>query len=353
MIRPFVIFGMPRSRTAWLSRFLTYGDWACGHEELRHMRSMDDVKAWLAQPCTGTAETAAAPFWRSLPQGVQVVVVRRPVGEVVESLMRLPGCSFDRAKLIEGMTKLDRKLGQIAARVDGAISVTFDELAQEQVCARIFEACLPYKHDHDHWAGLASVNVQADMRAMMRYFQAYRPALDKLAAIAKHQSLASMAINKAVDVEGVTFQTEDFDTWVKDARSLFDDHLIKVGEAPGDWERKNIPLMRRIYDADAMQITTARSNGRMFGYLMTLISPSLASEQGISAVHTTFFASSDIPGLGLKLQRASLETLRKRGVNDVFMRAGVRGSGDRLDTIYRRLGAENNGREYRLVLEGM
>ncbi len=30
-MRPFVVFGLPRSRTAWLSRFLTYGDWVCGH----------------------------------------------------------------------------------------------------------------------------------------------------------------------------------------------------------------------------------------------------------------------------------------------------------------------------------
>jgi hypothetical protein len=43
--------------------------------------------------------------------------------------------------------------------------------------------------------------------------------------------------------------------------------------------------------------------------------------------------------------------LKARGVNDVFMRAGVRGSGDRLDTIYRRMGAQNNGQEYRLILK--
>lgn len=36
----FVVFSMPRSRSAWLARFLSYGDWHCGHDEIRHFRSL-------------------------------------------------------------------------------------------------------------------------------------------------------------------------------------------------------------------------------------------------------------------------------------------------------------------------
>ena len=56
---PFVVFALPRSRSAWLARFLTWGDWMCGHDELRHCRSLDDVRAWLAMPC---AAWVAAPW---------------------------------------------------------------------------------------------------------------------------------------------------------------------------------------------------------------------------------------------------------------------------------------------------
>ena len=64
----FVVLAMPRSRTKWLSQFLSYGPWQVGHDEIRHCRSMDDVAAWLSQPFTGTIETAArAAFWRLLP----------------------------------------------------------------------------------------------------------------------------------------------------------------------------------------------------------------------------------------------------------------------------------------------
>jgi hypothetical protein len=93
---PFVVFSLPRCRTKWLSVFLQYGPWSVGHDELRHARSLDDVTSWLSQPCTGTVETAASPFWRLLPAGVRVVTVRRDVWDVVGSLFRA-GLEFDPA----------------------------------------------------------------------------------------------------------------------------------------------------------------------------------------------------------------------------------------------------------------
>jgi hypothetical protein len=325
----------------------------CGHEELRHTRSLDDVTAWFSQPNIGTAETAAAPWWRLLDRfapGARILIVRRPVSEVVDSLMNIPGLSFDRAVLEQTITKLDRKLDQIEARCDNVLSVNFDDLNDEMVCAIAFEHCLPHAHDHEHWARLAPVNVQINMPALMRYAQAYQPALDKVAAIAKHQTLAAMVTREPVEPEGITFQTETFDDWLNGAARLFDDHLVAVGETPGNWQNKNIGLMQRIYDAGAMQIMTARCNGRMFGYLMTLVAPSLADENLTTATHTTFYADSAFPGLGLKLQRAALRDLKKRGVDEVFLEAGQRGSGPRLSVLYKRLGALDYSQVYRMQL---
>ena len=353
---PFVVFGLPRSRTAWLARFLTYGDWVCGHEELRHMRSLDDVKAWFSQACIGTAETAGAPWWRLLERfapGARVLVVRRPVNDVVESLMSIPGCTFDRARLNADMRALDHKLDQIEARLPNVMSVNFADLEAETACAMAFEHCLGVPHDRDHWARWAPVNVQCDMPAMMRYYQAYAPALEKLGAIARHQTLASMATREPVAPDGITFQTETIDAWERDAQHLFAEHCVTVGEAPTNWQCKNRPLMRRLYDVGAMQIMTARCNGKMFGYLMTLVSPSLTSESVTTAANTTFFASPDVPGLGLKLQRAALGALKDRGVDEVFFEAGARGSGPRLGSMYRRLGAVDHGQVFRLELAGV
>lgn len=337
-----IILALPRSRTAWLSRFLSYRDWHCGHDELRHCRSFADIDAWLSQPNTNTIETAAAPWWR-LVRDQKIVVIRRPVHEVVASLRKV-GVEPDERLL----RRLDHKLSQIAART-GCLSVNFADLDREETCAALFEHCLPYAHDHAHWAAFAPVNIQINMGALFRYCAAYRDSIEKLRLIASHKCLAQFARRPAA-MESVTFQTETFGQWLEDARALFDDHLIQVGEAPGDWQKKNLPLMKTIHDAGAMQITTARCNGRMFGYLMTLIAPSLTSPDLTSAIHTTFYASPDFPGLGIKLQRAALGFLRERGAREVFFEAGKRGSGPRLGTLYKRLGAAEHGTTYRLEM---
>src|SRR5215472_6751131 len=93
---------MPRSRSKWLSQFLGYGEWQCGHDELRHCRSLDDVRSWLSQPCTGTVETAAAPFWRllrAMAPGVRIVTVHRPVAAVAASLRR-GGMQFEDCDML-------------------------------------------------------------------------------------------------------------------------------------------------------------------------------------------------------------------------------------------------------------
>lgn len=350
----FVIFALPRSRTAWLSRFLTYGEWFCGHEELRHVRALDDVRAWFSQGTVGTAETAGAPWWRLLEQYApyaRVVVVRRPVDDVVDSLAKIPGLSFDRTWLEKAMGRLDRKLDQVEARLPGVLSVRYGDLEAEDTCAAVFQHCLPYAHDAAHWHQLAPVNIQCNMPALVRYMEAYRPALEKVALVAKRQTIAAMAKRGPVDSQGVTFQTEPFDDWLAAAEKLIDDHLVIVGEAPGDWRGKNLPLMRGLYGLGAMQIMTARCNGRMVGYLMTMISPSLKSPSVISGSNLAFVASPDFPGVGMKLQRAALQALKDRGVDEVFFEAGQRGSGPRLGAMYERLGAAEYGRVYRLALE--
>lgn len=351
--RKFFVLGLPRSRTAWLSHFLTYGDWRCGHEELRHVRSLDDVRSWLSQPCTGSAETAAAPFWRLITRMVpdaRIVIVRRKPEEVFNSMLRIPGVSFDRERLARTIRRLDRKLDQVQWRMQNVLSVRYEDLSREEACASIFEHCLPYKHDKPRWEGLANINIQADFLAMMRYFIAFQPQMEKVALIAKHQMLAAMAIHEPARRDGMTFQCESFDAWERDGAPLFEAHCVMVEEAPGNWKEKNIPFMRGLYEKDGMQIMTARCNGRMFGYLMTLLTPSMASPHLRSAVHTTFFASPEFPGLGIKLQRAALAKLKEMGIDEVFMQAGTRGSGARLGTLYRRLGGEYNGTMFRIDL---
>ncbi|CAB5162363.1 hypothetical protein UFOVP152_23 [uncultured Caudovirales phage] len=353
MSRPFLILSLSRSRTAWLSRFLTYGEWICGHEELRHARSLDDVRAMATIPCYGSAESVAAPWWRLFEQvapGLRVVIIRRPVADVVESYMALGEPAFDRTALTRAITRLDAKLDQVAARYPDVLSVDYADLEDEATCARVFEHCLPYRHDHAHWSALAGTNIQCDVRLLARHYAAYRPAIERFARMAKGLCIAKISDAAPVDLEGMTIEQDTFEAWTRDGQRLFLDHIASVGEEPHNHSAKNWDLMARLYQAGAMQIMAARSNGRMFGYLVTLITPSLGNAEVMIGTNTAFYADPACPGLGAKLQRASLKALRVRGVDEVVWEAGKRGSGPRLGSLYRRLGAAEHGQTYRLEL---
>lgn len=347
-VRPFVIYSLPRSRSFWLSRYLAYGEWNCGHDEIRHARSLDDVRAWFDQPNTGSAETAGAPWWRlvqSIRPDIRTILIRRPVSEVVESLSRH---GFDPGLMTKLMTRLDQKLDQVARRVPDVLSVTFDDLNTEEGRAKVFEHCLPYRFDRSWDAIMAPLNLQISMTAMIRYAVAHQPQMTKLAKIAKQAVIAGM--RKSSDIDGIEIAEESYDDAFDDAKPLFAAHSLAIGEAPDSYLSKNQPLIRQLADQGSIQITTARSNGRMFGYLMALISPSLEAPGRLTGTHLLFYASADVPGLGLKLQRASIERLRAKGVDEVFFRAGVRGSGPRSSALYRRLGAETFGEIFKLEL---
>lgn len=348
---PFIVLALPRSRTYWLSRFLSYQDWHCGHDELQHMRSLDDVQTWFTQPNVGTVETAAAPFWRLFRRyqpDMRIVTVRRSIEDALASVVRaVPGC--DPVAVRRLLRMADAKLDQIEARIPGVMSVHFADLAHESVCAQVFEHCLPYAHDPAWWASWEVQQVSGNIAAQVRYCQAYLPQLQKLGRAAKHRILADMAPS-AEPPAGFTFQDEPFECWYRDATPLFREHMAQTGQDIEDYACKNLSLGRRLDDAGAMQIITARSNGRMFGYLMAVISPTLDDPTALMAQHLPVFASRDCPGLGMKLQRASIEALRRKGVTEVVGRAGTRGSGPRLGVAYRRLGFEEAGQLYRLDL---
>lgn len=352
---PFIIFALPRSRTRWLSEFLTYGDYQCAHDQARFVRGVDDVRGWLRQNWTGTVETGAARWWRlarRLRPDARIAVVRRPVDEIVESALKLDMqgvCTFDRLALTRELNRMDRALDRIALE-PGVLSVSFRDLADEATCATLFEHCLPYRHDHDWWESIAPVNTQGNMRALMRYCFANKPQIERAAAMCRRELRRGAHVVSA-DLSGVTIQTETFETFWRDGQTLFAEHAAEVGGRDGVTLNPNVALARRMEAAGSAQIMTGRDGGRMVGYLVTLISPSLEDASLVVAMQNTFFVSRRYRGLGPHLQRESLARLERRGVGEVIFRAGVRGSGPKLGVLYERLGAKDYGQLYNLVLK--
>ena len=347
---PFVVLALPRSRTRWLAEFLSYGPWRCTHEEARHFRSMEDTTSWISQPFSGSAETAVVPFWRLIPNSVRVVVVRRSQSEVEASLRRV--MTVIPPNLSSILTRLDAKLDQVTKRRPGVLNVAYHDLATLAGATKVFEHALQLPFDLEWWNVLRDVNIQEPFIAFERYAAAYAKQLEKMRGLAKGAILREITLRPRQTLDGVVFATEPFENFVREHPAILDKHAHVVGEPAGTFWTKNLALLQAISDAGAMQIVTARLNGRMFGYLMTELAQSREVPGRITAVETVFYASSEMPGLGMKLQRETLRLLRARGVAEVWFRAGVRGNGPKTEVMYRRLGAEPSGSLWRLDLSG-
>jgi len=282
--------------------------------------------------------------------------VRRAVAAVADSLTRLDMrgvCTFERDRLAARLWRIDRCLDRIE-RQPGVLSVRFDDLTDEDTCARVFEHCLPYRHDPAWWPAMAPLNLQCSMPALMRYYFAHQPQIDAAAAFAQKQMRQILTSGRRpgpLYQDGITIQAEPFDIAWHDAQRLVTEHALAIGDRADSILEKNTPLIAAMDRIGAVQTMTARCNGRLFGYLLTIIGPALEDRRLLSATQTTFFVSPDFRGLGMRLQRASIERLRALGVGEVNFRAGVVGSGPRMGVLYRRLGAAENGRIYTLKLK--
>lgn len=351
---PFLVMALPRSRTAWLSKFLSFKPWVCGHEQVRYFRSLDDARTWFMQPYIGSAETLAAPYWRLLPRyapDCRVLIVRRPVRDVVESIMRFSITGMERDKLTESMKRLNAKLDQVEARYHNCISVNFDELGDFEVCDIIFQHCLGINLSEAWFRYWSPINVQIDLDAAMRYVWTHMVPLMRVNYAAKHQMMADLQSKpRPQPDDGLIVAEERFPESFKEAQAMFEDHCVAVGELPDEWTKNNIELLYQMDAVGKLQILTARSNGQLFGYLVTMLGAELDNAAIKSATHTLFYASDRWPGAGLRLQREALIRLRQKGFNEVLMRSG-HGPGGKVETLYKRIGANFDGKIFRIMLD--
>jgi hypothetical protein len=201
------------------------------------------------------------------------------------------------------------------------------------------------------WQYWHQVNVQVNFDGIMRYVWTHLPQLAKLANSARHQMLVDLTCRKpAKSASGLEIQEESFTASFHEAEGLMSTHCLAIGQQADEWTRNNIPLMQAMDDTGCLQVLTARANGKMFGYLVSILGPSTESTTERSAQHIQFFASTEWPGAGLRLQREALHRLKNKGFNEVVMRSWL-GAGSRIETLYKRIGAELDGQLYRIKLE--
>jgi len=186
---PFVVFSLPRSRSAWSSIFLSYGGLSCGHDIGIECASPEDFVEAMTGKLAGTCETGAMFAWRLIREylpTVKFVTVRRPRADVIASLERFGLTGFEGE-----MERRDTFLDEIAA-LPGTLNLSFDDLASADGCRKMFEFCLERPLDLDWWSHLQAIDIQVDMQKCLGRLAANRSKIDALKAdVARRQSRMS------------------------------------------------------------------------------------------------------------------------------------------------------------------
>ena len=341
----FIIFGLPRSGTYWLSVALSHSGWECYHDRSVWMRTQADIAAWAGQPLTGTVETTGMGFWRYLRRvapNVRLATLRRPVSECAESWARLTGQDAERV-----LRRLDSKLDQLEARVQGVLRIEHDEMFELSEGRRICRELQQREVDPEWWTGLAARRLSTSVPAQQRYISANLPAIEKLRTQLKQAELSAMA-QRAVREGALTLAEESFDPErFAEALSAVREHMLATDQGIEDFREKNIPLFMQLQTLGILRTHSARANGKVVGYLLTVISPSLESPHSRIAEHSSFFINPVWVGAGAKLLRFAESNLRSEGITEFQARAGIRGSGPRMGKLYSRLGYADFGQLYR------
>lgn len=182
---PFVIFALPRSRTAWMGHFLSYGETRVGHDIGVECRQMTDFLVPFENGMRGTVETGSMIAWeriRELMPNVKLAVVKRPIWQVLHSLFR-----FGLAPQVEDLIRRDELLDEISEQ-EGTLTLQYDDLEEEASCRKLFEFCLERPFDPEWWNLIRSINIQVNMPAKISQLQQNASHLVKLKADIVKQS---------------------------------------------------------------------------------------------------------------------------------------------------------------------
>lgn len=177
----FIVFALPRSRTAWTATYLNYrNNFAVGHDEAVHCSTSDEFLAKLeTEYLTGTVETAGMLGWRliraRLPDARFAVISRR-TWEVERSLGQF-GIIPRRGELEER----NRMLMEIAAH-PGVLCIYYDELMLPEYRKRLFEHCLQRPWDEAWDREMAWRNIQIDVHTRMKYLADNQARIEALKA---------------------------------------------------------------------------------------------------------------------------------------------------------------------------
>lgn len=150
MPNKFLITGLPRSRTAWLSALFSTERVICWHEPINKFGSIGAVKNMLdnltGYQCVGISDSSVgieADFYMSYFFEHRIVIINRKEDEVLKSLIKFLGINQSQSvKIIDTISEgLDR-----IRKVRSVLEINYEDLNDSVVVNNIWDYCtdLPF-----------------------------------------------------------------------------------------------------------------------------------------------------------------------------------------------------------------
>lgn len=133
-LKPFIILGMPRSMTAWLSCFLTCGPVFCQHELSGKLDSATEIADSIKKqpfPFSGLADPGALMIWRELTEllpDATLIYIRRSSTDSQRALANVGG--VEPFLLSERYDQLNLRASDFLYRAEPKV-LEFHDLQQE------------------------------------------------------------------------------------------------------------------------------------------------------------------------------------------------------------------------------
>lgn len=157
----FFIYSLPRSRTAWIANFLTYGKSYCYHEPSLGMFDLTElITLFRKRPITGSSDCANVLMIDRIQElfpDSKSIVIERPIEEVSYSLREL-GITPKLEEMKEGLERVKAELNPLV------LTNRLDEFECHELC-KFTDSPWDYKR----FLMLDSMNIQITENRQMDY----------------------------------------------------------------------------------------------------------------------------------------------------------------------------------------
>lgn len=339
-MQPFIIFSLPRSRSAWMAHWLSDHDLLVGHDVGIECRSVRDFASRFSSGLDGSCETGSMFAWRLIRKeipGIKFVVIRRQRDHVRGSLAR-----FGLTGLDEELAARDRALDEIEVQPE-TLRLDFADLRLPEAARALLAHVAPKaRFKPAQWIDFNGINIQVKMDERLARLQANEPHITAMKAEARCE-LDAMT-------QGYTVGIEPFQHFWAEAQALAEAHSVEVdgGVEPRRPFKVDEAGMIALQRAGILRIFALRLNTRLVGYFTWQVSMDLESEGLLIAQQGAWYVSPGHAHGTIKLWDDSVSALKAMGVQHIFPHHRTQGRGANLGNFFRRRGAKEIQRTYSL-----